>query len=76
MLSVLTSSALNKAIGLTPGISPRTLQKQLERIYVKLGVETRTVAVARRVTLTLTFLAPTSTLPFDMIVHTLLRQWY
>ncbi len=29
------------------GISPRTVQKHLEHIYVKLGVENRTAAVMR-----------------------------
>ncbi|MGA8785847.1 MAG: LuxR C-terminal-related transcriptional regulator, partial [Polaromonas sp.] len=28
-------------------ISPRTVQKHLEHVYVKLGVETRTAAVMR-----------------------------
>lgn len=30
-----------------PDISPRTVQKHLEHIYVKLGVETRTAAAMR-----------------------------
>ena len=29
------------------GLSPRTVQKHLEHIYIKLGVETRTAAVMR-----------------------------
>lgn len=32
-------------------ISPRTVQKHLEHIYVKLGVETRTAAVMRSLTM-------------------------
>lgn len=75
MLSLLTNCASDKAIGLTPGISPRTVQTQLERIYMNLGVETRT-GCGLGVTLTLTFWAPTSTLPSAMILHTLLRQGY
>lgn len=36
----------NKQLGLQLGISPRTVQKHLERINSKLGVSTRTAAVA------------------------------
>ncbi|TMH39896.1 MAG: response regulator transcription factor [Betaproteobacteria bacterium] len=34
-------------IGAILAISPRTVHKHLQRIYEKLGVETRTAAVAR-----------------------------
>ena len=34
-------------IGALLSISPRTVQKHLEHVYVKLGVETRTAAVMR-----------------------------
>lgn len=37
----------NGDIGVILGISPRTVQKHAERIYEKLGVETRTAAAAR-----------------------------
>jgi DNA-binding CsgD family transcriptional regulator len=36
----------NKQLGLELGISPRTVQKHFERIHAKLGVSTRTAAVA------------------------------
>jgi DNA-binding CsgD family transcriptional regulator len=36
----------NPEIGLILGISRRTVQKHLERIYIKLGVENRTAATA------------------------------
>ncbi len=36
----------NKDIGEILGLSPRTVNKHLEHIYVKLGVETRTAAAA------------------------------
>lgn len=36
----------NEQIGLILGVSPRTVQKHLEHIFVKLGVETRTAAAA------------------------------
>lgn len=37
----------NKEIGLALGISPRTVQKHLQRVYHHLGVQTRTEAVVR-----------------------------
>lgn len=37
----------NAQIGLILAVSPRTVQKHLENIYRKLGVETRTMATAR-----------------------------
>jgi DNA-binding CsgD family transcriptional regulator len=36
----------NRDIGQILGMSPRTVNKHLEHIYVKLGVETRTAAAA------------------------------
>lgn len=41
----------NRDIGLILGMSPRTVNKHLEHIYIKLGVETRTAA-ANKVTAT------------------------
>ncbi len=35
----------NSEIGMILSISPRTVSKHLEHVYVKLGVETRTAAV-------------------------------
>lgn len=43
----------NAAIGLILGASPRTVQKHLEHIFEKLGVETRTAAIARVFTINL-----------------------
>lgn len=37
----------NKRIALALGISPRTVQKHLQRVYQHLGVETRTEAIVR-----------------------------
>ena len=37
----------DRDIAIILGISPRTVHKHLQRIYEKLGVETRTAAVAR-----------------------------
>ncbi len=37
----------NRDIALILGASPRTIEKHLERIFVKLGVETRTAAAMR-----------------------------
>ncbi|MCS6305724.1 MAG: helix-turn-helix transcriptional regulator [Nitrospira sp.] len=37
----------NPEIGTILGISPRTVQKHLERIYARLGVENRTAAAGR-----------------------------
>jgi DNA-binding CsgD family transcriptional regulator len=43
----LGSGKTDKDIGEVLGISPRTVHKHLQRIYEKLGVETRTAAVMR-----------------------------
>jgi DNA-binding CsgD family transcriptional regulator len=37
----------NPEVGMILGISRRTVQKHLERIYIKLGVENRTATAAR-----------------------------
>jgi DNA-binding response OmpR family regulator/DNA-binding CsgD family transcriptional regulator len=42
-----TAGKTNRDIALILDISPRTVTKHLERIFVKLGVETRTAAVGR-----------------------------
>ena len=42
----------NTEIGQILGMSPRTVQKHLEHIFEKLGVETRTAAAVRVLTLT------------------------
>jgi DNA-binding CsgD family transcriptional regulator len=47
VLQWLASGKTDKDIGAILGISPRTVHKHLQRIYEKLGVETRTAAVAR-----------------------------
>lgn len=43
----ITEGKTNPEIGMILGISPRTVQKDLERVFEKLGVETRTAATAR-----------------------------
>jgi DNA-binding CsgD family transcriptional regulator len=47
VLSHVAQGLTNEAVGSLLGISQRTVQKHLERIFDKLGVETRTAAVAR-----------------------------
>lgn len=46
VLSWLAAGKTNRDIGEILGMSPRTVNKHLEHIYVKLGVETRAAAVA------------------------------
>ncbi|MBS0451586.1 MAG: helix-turn-helix transcriptional regulator [Proteobacteria bacterium] len=47
VLRCLATGKTDADIGDLLGISARTVQKHLEHIYVKLGVETRTAAVMR-----------------------------
>ena len=47
VLSWLQQGMSNKEIALALGISPRTIQKHLQRIYVHLDVSTRTEAIVR-----------------------------
>lgn len=47
VLRCLATGKTDADIGDMLGISVRTVQKHLEHIYVKLGVETRTAAVMR-----------------------------
>ena len=47
VLSWLAAGKTDKDIGEILGMSPRTVQKHLQHIYEKLGVETRTAAVVR-----------------------------
>lgn len=47
VLSHVAQGLTNEGVGSLLGISQRTVQKHLERIFDKLGVETRTAAVAR-----------------------------
>ena len=47
VLSWLAAGKTDKDIGAILGMSPRTVQKHLQHIYEKLGVETRTAAVLR-----------------------------
>lgn len=44
VLACLAEGQTNKAIAARLGISPRTVQKHLQRIYAKLNVEGRTAA--------------------------------
>ena len=44
VLRLLTKGEKNKTLAQQLGISPRTMQKHLQRIYAKLGVEGRTAA--------------------------------
>ena len=47
VLSWLKHGLSNKEIGLALSISPRTVQKHLQRIYQQLGVQTRAEAIVR-----------------------------
>jgi DNA-binding CsgD family transcriptional regulator len=47
VLGWLGAGKTDKDIAAILAISPRTVQKHLQRIYEKLGVETRTAAVMR-----------------------------
>ena len=46
MLTWVARGKTNKDIADILGLSPRTVNKHLEHVYVKLGVETRTAAAA------------------------------
>lgn len=52
VLTWVADGKTNAEIGLILGTSPRTVQKHLEHVFEKLGVETRTGAVMRVLTLT------------------------
>jgi DNA-binding CsgD family transcriptional regulator len=47
VLEWVAAGKTNRDIGAILGASPRTIEKHLERVYEKLGVETRTAAVRR-----------------------------
>jgi DNA-binding NarL/FixJ family response regulator len=47
VLSWLQHGLSNKEIGLALSISPRTVQKHLQRVYQQLGVQTRAEAIVR-----------------------------
>jgi len=47
VLAILAAGKTNEDIGSLLAISPRTVQKHLERVFEKLGVETRTAAAMR-----------------------------
>ncbi|MHC2160132.1 DNA-binding CsgD family transcriptional regulator [Bradyrhizobium ottawaense] len=46
MLAWLSKGKTNRDIAQILGLSPRTVDKHLEQIYAKLGVENRTAAAA------------------------------
>lgn len=50
VLSWVTDGKTNTEIGVILSTSPRTVQKHLEHIFKKLGVETRTAAAVRALT--------------------------
>lgn len=52
VLNWVTNGKTNAEIGLILGTSPRTIQKHLEHVFEKLGVETRTAAAVRVLALT------------------------
>lgn len=44
VLELLTNGDSNRELGQRLGVSPRTIQKHLQRIYAKLGVKNRMAA--------------------------------
>jgi DNA-binding CsgD family transcriptional regulator len=52
VLTWVADGKTNAEIGLILGTSPRTVQKHLEHVFEKLGVDTRTAAAVRILTLT------------------------
>ena len=56
----ITQGKTNEEIGDILGCSRRTVQKHLERIYIKLGVENRTGAATLATEATRTFASPTA----------------
>lgn len=52
VLDLVADGRTNAEIGQLLGTSPRTVQKHLEHIFEKLGVDTRTAAAVRVLTLT------------------------
>jgi DNA-binding CsgD family transcriptional regulator len=52
VLTWVADGKTNAEIGVILGTSPRTVQKHLEHIFEKLGVETRTAAAVRALALT------------------------
>jgi DNA-binding CsgD family transcriptional regulator len=58
VLAWLAAGKTDKDIGTILGMSPRTVQKHLQHIYEKLGVETRTSAVVRAMELASAGAAP------------------
>jgi DNA-binding CsgD family transcriptional regulator len=51
VLDWVAAGKTNRDVAAILGASPRTVEKHLERIYEKLGVETRTAAVMRAIKL-------------------------
>lgn len=51
VLTLVADGKTNAEIGMILGTSSRTIQKHLEHIFEKLGVETRTAAAVRVLTL-------------------------
>lgn len=47
VLACLCEGMANKEIAMALGISPRTVQKHLQRVYQHLGAQTRTEAIVR-----------------------------
>jgi DNA-binding NarL/FixJ family response regulator len=47
VLTWLQHGLSNKEISLALGISPRTVQKHLQRVYQQMGVQTRAEAIVR-----------------------------
>ncbi len=63
VLTWVTDGKTNAEIGVILDTSPRTVQKHLEHIFEKLGVETRTAAAVRVLALISSQRAPIAPLP-------------
>jgi len=59
----------NRDVGIILGIKSATVKKHLEHIFRKIGVETRTAAVAFVLRATRQIVKTTSCLPFGYFIH-------
>jgi DNA-binding CsgD family transcriptional regulator len=70
VLGWVSQGKTNKEIGMILGLSPRTVQKHLEHIYEKIGVESRTAAAAKAYEIA--SIASNRTVMFFLVVSSLI----